>query len=61
MGYAPKEQLEGKGSRRTDVYAIGAVMKYAATGVHPYMDNGARVSMAAAQVLAGMVVLGVRW
>lgn len=54
LGYAPKEQLQGKASRRTDVYAVGAVMKYAATGAHPYMDDGAQVAMAAAQVLAGM-------
>jgi eukaryotic-like serine/threonine-protein kinase len=34
--YAPLEQLEGNARRASDIYGIGATLKYAATGQHPF-------------------------
>lgn len=40
-GYAPVEQMFGKGRRRSDVYSLGATLIFAATGVHPFPGDSA--------------------
>lgn len=58
--YAPSEQaFDEKGSKYSDVYAIGATMKYAATKIAPFMDNKgvSGVQSAMKQVALGTAVL----
>lgn len=40
-GYAPLEQMLGRGRRRSDVYSLGATLTYAATGVNPFPGTSA--------------------
>jgi eukaryotic-like serine/threonine-protein kinase len=35
-GYAPREQLNNRGQRSSDVYAVGATLLFAASGKHPF-------------------------
>jgi len=40
-GYAAPEQERGQASARSDLYSLGAIMSYAATGVAPSQQSGA--------------------
>lgn len=50
-GYAPKEQLGGKGQRRSDIYSLGATLVFAATGSHPF--EGCSLQEIVFKVLSG--------
>jgi serine/threonine protein kinase len=41
VGYAAPEQERGQASARSDLYSLGAIMSYAATGVAPSQQAGA--------------------